>query len=187
MGQEVKNLLRAQSKYGLMGSSAKTGKKIFHRSQEQFLDKTVIWDRTPSQLYINCSVYLWGRAQGSQIFKQNSIISIHSKVMAFLVILLSPWSPCGPHCPCIMSLSSPLSSPHCPRHPHIIPMAPRRFPCGPHCPRCPHCPHPCCPHRPHVIPVIPTLSPLFPHHLEGPHIIPNLPVSHPTQPLPPGG
>ena len=34
MGQEVKNLLRAQSKYGLMGSSAKTGKNFFegHRS-----------------------------------------------------------------------------------------------------------------------------------------------------------
>ena len=37
MGQEVKNLLRAQSKYGLMGSSTKTGKKIFDGSQEQFL------------------------------------------------------------------------------------------------------------------------------------------------------
>ena len=37
MGQEVKNLLRAQSKYGQMGSSAKTGKKIFRGSQEQFL------------------------------------------------------------------------------------------------------------------------------------------------------
>ena len=34
MGQEVKNPLRAQSKYGLMGSSAKTGKNFFegHRS-----------------------------------------------------------------------------------------------------------------------------------------------------------
>ena len=31
MGQEVKNLLRAQSKYGLMGSSANTGKKNFSR------------------------------------------------------------------------------------------------------------------------------------------------------------
>ena len=31
MGQEVKNPLRAQSKYGLMGSSAKTGKKFFQR------------------------------------------------------------------------------------------------------------------------------------------------------------
>ena len=37
MGQEVKNPLRAQSKYGLMGSSAKTGKKIFCGSQEKFL------------------------------------------------------------------------------------------------------------------------------------------------------
>ena len=42
MGWEVKNVVRAQSKYGLMGCSAKTGKKIFHASQEQFLDKTVI-------------------------------------------------------------------------------------------------------------------------------------------------
>ena len=37
MGQEVKNLLRAKSKYGLMGSSAKTRKKIFRGSQEHFL------------------------------------------------------------------------------------------------------------------------------------------------------
>ena len=68
MGREVKNVVRAQSKYGLMGSSAKTGKKIFCGSQQQFLDKTVIWDRTPPQLYIKYSVYVWGRAQGSQIF-----------------------------------------------------------------------------------------------------------------------
>ena len=31
MGQEVKNPLRAQSKYGLMGSSAKIGKILFSR------------------------------------------------------------------------------------------------------------------------------------------------------------
>ena len=42
MGQEVKNPLRAQSKYGLMGSSAKTGKKNFQGSQEHFLDKNAI-------------------------------------------------------------------------------------------------------------------------------------------------
>ena len=51
MSQEVKNLLRAQSKYGLMESSAKTGKKFFCGSEEQFLDKTVIWDRTPPAIY----------------------------------------------------------------------------------------------------------------------------------------
>ena len=51
MGQEVKNLVRAQSRYGLMGSSAKTGKKFFYGSQEQFFDKTVNWDRTPPAIY----------------------------------------------------------------------------------------------------------------------------------------
>ena len=59
MGQEVKNVVRAQSKYGLMGSSAKTGKKIFRRSQQQFLDKTVIWDRTPPS-YTSNTVYMYG-------------------------------------------------------------------------------------------------------------------------------
>ena len=34
MGKEVKNPLRAQSKHGLMGSSAKTGKLLPMESQE---------------------------------------------------------------------------------------------------------------------------------------------------------
>ena len=80
MGQEVKNPLRAQSKYGLMGSSAKTGKKNFWGSPEHFLDKNDIWDRTTPHLYINCSLHVWRWVQGSQIFKRNSIISIRSKV-----------------------------------------------------------------------------------------------------------
>ena len=174
MGQEVKNPLRAQSKYGLMGSSAKTGKFCFRGSPEHFLDKNAIWDRTPPHLHINCSLHVWGRAQGSQIFKQNSMISIRSKVMAFLVILLSPWSPC------------------CPRPPHIIPVIPvssSSSRCFPHSPQkvpmwspwlwspwspvvsvvsTPCCPHPMLspwsprrPRHPHVIPV---LSPSFPHH-----------------------
>ena len=88
MSQEVKNLFRGQSKYGLMGSSAKTGKKFFCGSQEQFLDKTVIWDRTPRS-YTSNAVYVWGRAQGSQIFKWNSIISIRSKVIVILPIWVS--------------------------------------------------------------------------------------------------
>ena len=120
MGQEVKNPLRAQSQYGLMGSSAKTGKNFFRGSPEHFLDKNAIWDRTPPHLHINCSLHVWGRAQGSQIFKRNSIISIRSKVMAFLVILLSPRGPHRPRVvPVVPTLS--LSSPH---HPHIIPIIP---------------------------------------------------------------
>ena len=84
MGQEVKNPLRAQSNNGLMESSAKTGNYFFRGSPEHFLDKNAIWDRTPPHLHINCSLHVWGRVQGSQIFQWNSIISIRSKVMAFL-------------------------------------------------------------------------------------------------------
>ena len=186
MGQQVKNLLRAQSKYGLMGSSAKTGKKIFYGSQEQFFDKTVIWDRTPPHLYIKCSVYVWERAQGSQIFKRNSIILICSKVMAFLVISWSPWSPRHP-CHHHVIPVVPMSSPHHPHCLHIIPIAPRWSTCDPQgCGL--HGLHPCClrhprcPCHPHIVP---TSSLSFPHHLEGSQIIPKPPDTHPTCPLPP--
>ena len=181
MGRAVKNVVRAQSKYGLMGSSAKTGKKFFRGSQQQFLDKTVIWDRTPPQLYIKYSVYVWRRAQGSQIFKRNSIISIRSKVMAFLVILLSPWSPCRP------------------RGPPVVPIVPRRSPCGLHgCGLC--CLHPmlspCCPRGPHVIPVSSPSSPHCPHSpqkvpmwspwlwspFSPPHVVPMLSPWSPRRP-----
>ena len=87
------------------GIQCKNRKKKFRGSLEHFLDTNAIWDRIPPHLHINCSLHVWGRAQGSQIFKRNSIILIRSKVMAFLVILLSPWSPC------------------CPRHPHVIPVS----------------------------------------------------------------
>ena len=202
MGWEVKNPLRAQSKYGLMGSSAKTGKKIFRGSPEHFLDKNAIWDRTPSHLHINCSLHVWGRAQGSQIFKQNSIISIRSKVMAFLVILLSPRGPRHPRVVPVFSTSSP----RCPRHPHVIPVVPRRSPCGLHGLWSPHVvsvvptSSPSSREGPHVVSMVcglhmlsplspssPCHPPSSPHHLEGPHIIPNPPDTHSTHPHPPGG
>ena len=160
------------------------------------MDKNAIWDRTPPNLHINCSLHVWGRVQGSQIFKQNSIILIRSKVMAFLVILWSPRRPRHPH---VIPVS--------PRHPHIItvlslssphhPHSPQKVPCGPHgcglsgllcCLRGLHpmlSPwSPCRPRRPHIVPV---LCPSSPHHLEGPHIIPNNPDTHSTQPPPPWG
>ena len=111
-----------------MGSSAKTGKLFFRGSPEHFLDKNAIWDRTPPHLHINCSLHVWGRAQGSQIFKRNSIISIRSKVMAFLVILLSPRGPRHPHiivpshCPHIIPMSPSPSSSHRPHSPQKVPM-----------------------------------------------------------------
>ena len=117
----------------------------------------------PPQLYIKYSVYVSGRVQGSQIFKQNSIISIRSKVMAFLVILF-PWSQRCPHRPRVIPISSP-SSPHCPH-------SPRRSPCGPYgcglrclhhmlSPRSLWSPHRA--RRPHIIPVSSPSSPHCPH------------------------
>ena len=175
MGQEVKNPLRAQSKYGLMGSSAKTGKKIFRGSLEHFLDKNAIWDRTPPHLHINCSLHVWGRAQGSDIFKRNSIISIRSKVMAFLVILLSPR---GPRVVPVVPTSSP-SSPHHPHHLHVVSTSSLSSPEGPHVVSMVCGLHMLSPSSP--------LSLSSPHHLEGPHIIPNPPDTHSTHPLPPLG
>ena len=159
MGQEVKNPLRAQSKYGLMGSSAKIG-KFWEGSPEHFLHKNAIWDRTTPHLHINCSLHVWGRVQGSQIFKLNSIISICSKVMAFLVILLSPWSPRCPRHPHII----PMSSLCRPCHSHIVPIAPRRSPWlwSPWSPLL----SPWSP--PHVVPVVPMSFPSSPCH---PHIV----------------
>ena len=128
-------------------------------------------------------------------YTRNSIISIHSKVMAFLVILLSTWSP---HCPCHPHIVPviPTSSPCHPCCPHIIPIAPRRSPCGPHgCGLCGlHCLRglnpvlshwsPCHPRHPHIISLSSLSSPCC---LEGPHIIPNPPDTHSTHPPPPWG
>ena len=134
------------------------------------MDKNGIWDRTPPHLHINCTLHVWGRAQGSQIFKRNSIISIRSKVMAFLVILLSP---CGPRHPHVIPTSFP-SSPCRPRHPHIVPIAHRRSPCGLH--------GLWSLWSPHVVPIIPPSSP---RHLRCPHVIPTSSLSsshHPRSP-----
>ena len=147
--------LRAQSKYGLMESSAKTRKFFFRGSPEHFLDKNAIWDRTPPHLHINCSLHVWGRVQGSQIFKRNSIISICSKVMAVLVILLSPHCPRHPRVIPVV----PTSSPCRPHHPHVVPIAPRRSPCGLHGLWSPH------------VPIVPSSSLSSPHRSRHPHII----------------
>ena len=130
--------------------------------------RSTFWIKMPfgkghPHLHINCSLHVWGRVQGSQIFKQNSIISICSKVMAFLVISLSPWSP---HCPSHPT-SSPLSPSLC--HPHHLHSL-QKVPCV--------VPMavvsvvsivsvvstPCCPRHLHVVPVIPTSSRRSPHH-----------------------
>ena len=76
-----------------MGSSAQIGKFFIRRSQEQkrctFLGlkhKSTFWDRTPSHLHIKPTLYVCRRAQESQIFKQNWIILIRSRVIVILLI-----------------------------------------------------------------------------------------------------
>ena len=158
-----------------MGSSAKTGKNFFRGSPEHFLDKNAIWDKTPPHLHINCSLHVWGRVQGSQIFKRNSIISIRSKVMAFLVISLSPWSPRRPRRPRVVPVSSP-SSPRRPHSPQKVPMwspwlwspwlwSPWLWSPWLWSPWSP----------PHVVPVVPTSSPSSPHRPRHPHVVPIAP------------
>ena len=94
---------------------------------------------------------MWERAQGFQIFKWNSIISILSKALAFLVILLSPHGCRHPNSVPII----PTSSPH---HPHSLQKVPMWSPWlwSPWSP-------------PYVVPIVPTSSP---HSLHHPHVIP---------------
>ena len=159
----------------------KQEKKILEGHRSTFCIKVPFGIGHP-HLHIKCSLYVCSRVQGSQIFKQNSIILICSKIIAFLVILLSS---CGPHIISVVPMLSPcpMSLPHCPHLPHIIPIAPRRSPCGPHgCGlRCLHpMLSPSSPHHPNHSHVIPTSSPCC---LEGPHIIPNPPDTYSTHSL----
>ena len=144
MGQEVKNPLRAQSKYGLMGSSAKR-ENFFQGSPEHFLDKNAIWDRTPPpthQLQSTCV------GEGSRVpnlqTEFNYLDSFKSYgIFSDFVVPVVP----------MLSLSSP-RHPHVICHPHVIPIAPRRSPCGLHDLWSP----------PHVVPMVSTPC--------GPHVIP---------------
>ena len=161
MGQEVKNPLRAQSKYGLMGSSAKTGNFSFRGSPEHFLHKNAFWDRTPPthQLQSTC-VWEGSRAQNLQTefnyldsFKSYGIFS---DFIVPMVPTLSPSSPCHPCHPHIIPLSSP-SSPH---HPDSLQKVPMWSPWlwSPWSP-------------PHVVPMVPIVPMLFLSSPCHPHII----------------
>ena len=145
-----------------MGSSAKTGKK-FPQVTGAVLDKTVIWDKTPPAIHQLQCICVGEDSRVPNLQKKNSIISFRSKVMAFLVILLSPWSLRGPRHPHIVPALSPLS----PHHPH----SPQKVPMWSPWPRCPHpcCLHcPCHPCHPRVVPIIPTSSRRSPDHSQSP-------------------
>ena len=149
MGQEVKNPLRAQSKYGLMGSSAKTGKIFFegHRSTFWIQMPFGIGHPPPThQLQSTCA------GEGSRVpnlqteFNYLDSFKSYGLFCDFVVPTWSPSSPCRPRHPCVVptsSLSSPSSS-CCPHSPQKVPMwSPWSV-----VSTCP-----CRPHRPHVIPM----------------------------------
>ena len=76
MGLEVKNPVRTQSKYGKMGSSAKTGEFFWRVTGAK---RCTFWIKNIKvpfgigrpHLHIKPRLYVCRRAQGSQIFKQN--------------------------------------------------------------------------------------------------------------------
>ena len=75
-----------------MASSAKTGKFLLEGHRSTFLGqkhKSAIWNKTPPHLHIEPSLYVCRRVQGSQIFQQNWIILIHSRVILILLIWVS--------------------------------------------------------------------------------------------------
>ena len=148
MGQEVKNPLRAQSKYGLMGSSAKTEKKNFRGSLEHFLDKNAIGIGHPPpthQLQSTCV------GEGSRVpnlqteFNYLDSFKSYGIFSDFVVPMWSPSSSCRPHRPRVIHIV-PTLSPCCPcrpRRPQKVPMwSPWSVVST------------CCPRHPHVVPVV---------------------------------
>ena len=112
MGQQVKNLLRAQSKYGLMGSSAKTGKKFSTGHRSNFWIKHSFGIGHPPPIYQMQCICV---GEGSRVpnlqteFNYLDLFKSYGIFSDFVVPVV----------------------PHHPRCPHIIPVipvAPRRSP-----------------------------------------------------------
>ena len=126
-----------------MGSSAKTGKKFSMGHRSSFSIKLSFGIGHPPPIYQMQCICV---GEGSRVpdlqteFNYLDSFKSYGIFSDFVVPVIPASSPSSPHCPC---------------HPHGIPIAPRRSPHGP----ChPHCPHPCCPHHPHIVPIIPTSS-----------------------------
>ena len=162
MGQEVKNSLRAQSKYGLMGSSAKTGKNLFKGHRSTFWIKMTFGIGHPPPIHQLQSTWV---GEGSRVpnlqteFNYLDLFKSYGIFSDFVVPVVPMLSSLSPHCPChphIIPVSSP-SFPHCPHSPQKVPMW---SPClwSPWSPLS----------LPHVVPVVPTSSPCRPCH---PHIV----------------
>ena len=170
MGQEVKNPLRAQSKYGLMGSSAKTGKIFFKGHWSTFWIKMQFGIGHPPPTHQLQSTCVGEASRVPNLQTEFNYLDSFKSYGIFSDFVV----PRGPHIVPVIPMLSP-SSPCHPHHPHIVPIAPRRSPCGPHgcglrgllhCLRGLH-------------PMLSPWSPSSPHHPRHPHVIP---VSSPSSP-----
>ena len=123
MGQEVKNPLRAQSKYGLMGSSAKTGKNFFRGSPEHFLDKNAIWDRTPPPTHQLQSTCVGEGSRVPNLQTEFNYLDSFKSYGIFSDFVVPTWSPSSSRHPHIVPVI-PMSSPSSPHHPHVVPIIP---------------------------------------------------------------
>ena len=163
MGQEVKNLLRAQSKYSLMGSSAKTGNFFFEGHRSTFCIKMPFGIGHPPPTHQLQSKCVW---EGSRVpnlqteFNNLDLFKSYGIFSDFVVPVVSTLSPSSPRHPHII----PVSSPSFPHHPHSPQKVPRRSPWmwSPWSPWSP----------PHVVPMVPTSSPHCPRHSHSPQKIP---------------
>ena len=145
MGQQVKNLLRAQSKYGLMGSSARTGKKISTGHRSSFLIKLSFGIGHPPPIYQMQCICV---GEGSRVpnlqteFNYLDSFKSYGIFSDFVVPVVPALSP---------------SSPHRPHHPHIIPVIPTSSSKPPE--------------GPHVVPIIPVV-PVVPTDVVPTHVVP---------------
>ena len=116
-----------------------------HRST--FLHKSAIWNRTPPTYTSNAVLCV---REGSRVpnlqteFNYLDSFKSYGRFSDFVVPIVPMSSPSSPHCPC---------------HPHIIPIALRRSPWS-----VVSVVSTCCPCGPHIVPVIPTSSRRSPHH-----------------------
>ena len=150
-----------------MGSSAKTGKKFSTGHRSSFWIKVPFVIGHPQAIHQLQCICVGEGSRIPNLQMEFNYLSSFKSYGIFSDFVVPTWSP---------------SSPHCPDHPHIIPIASRRSPCGPHgCGL--HGPQPMLsphhPHRPHIVPVIPMSSRRSPHHLQ----LPRYPLHPPPTPF----
>ena len=112
MGQEVKNPLRAQSKYGLMGSSAKTGNFFFEGYQSTFWIKMPfgIGHPPPTHKLQSTCVGEASRVPNLQTeFNYLNSFKSYGIFSDFVVPMVPTLSPSFPHHSCVIPIVPTLS------------------------------------------------------------------------------